>query len=48
MIVRRRFRVRDDEKEIFQAVSQSIKDSDIVLLSGGSSKGNKDYTKKWY
>ncbi|WP_178624005.1 gephyrin-like molybdotransferase Glp [Frisingicoccus sp.] len=46
MIVRRRFRVRDDEKEIFQAVSQSIKDSDIVLLSGGSSKGNKDYTKK--
>lgn len=46
MTVRRRLCVRDDEKEIFQAVSQSVKDSDIVLLSGGSSKGNKDYTKK--
>ena len=46
MTVRRRLRVRDDEKEIFQAVSQSVKDSDIILLSGGSSKGSKDYTKK--
>ena len=46
MTVRRRLLVRDDEKEILQAVSRSTKDSDIILLSGGSSKGNKDYTKK--
>lgn len=46
MTVRRQLRVKDNEEEIFKAVSQSVKDSDIVLLSGGSSKGNKDYTKK--
>lgn len=46
MTVRRRLRVGDNEAEIFEAVSRAAEDSDIILLSGGSSKGNKDYTKK--
>lgn len=46
MTVGRQLRIKDNEEEIYKAVLQSVKDSDIVLLSGGSSKGSKDYTKK--
>lgn len=46
MIVRKTVRTKDDESEIMNAVAEAVTESDIVLLSGGSSKGNKDYTKK--
>lgn len=45
MKVLRRLKISDNEPAIFKAVQEAVKDSDIVLLSGGSSKGNKDYTK---
>ena len=43
--VRKKIRVPDDETMIFEAVSKAAAESDIVLLSGGSSKGSRDYTK---
>lgn len=45
MSVRRQIRIRDEKEMILRAVNEAILDSDIVLLSGGSSKGNKDYTR---
>lgn len=46
MQVRRTLRCRDDETEIRSAAAGALADSDIILLSGGSSKGQKDYTKQ--
>lgn len=34
----------DEEQAILHAVQKAAVDSDIVLISGGSSKGDKDYT----
>ena len=45
MEVRERIRTGDDEEQIRRAVCRAAGQSDIVLISGGSSKGNKDYTK---
>lgn len=39
-------RVGDHEEEIIEALRYAKKLSDVVLISGGSSKGSKDYTKK--
>ncbi len=39
-------RCGDDETEIYHAVKDSLSDSGLILLSGGSSKGKKDYTKQ--
>ena len=36
--------VRDDETELKRVLSESLGQSDIVLLSGGSSAGKKDYS----
>lgn len=36
--------VKDTQKEIESIVRHAIEKSDIVIVSGGSSKGNKDYT----
>jgi molybdopterin molybdotransferase len=36
--------VRDDDAELKQALAESLEHSDIVLLSGGSSAGKKDYS----
>ena len=36
--------VLDDKKKITKVVTQAIADHDIILISGGSSKGTKDYT----
>lgn len=36
--------VPDDKKKIKAAVKRAIQDNDIILISGGSSKGKKDYT----
>ena len=44
-VIRRRIRIADNKEKIFEAVSEAVGESDIILLSGGSSKGNKDYTK---
>lgn len=44
MKVIRRLRILDDEQAILHAVREATVDSDIVLISGGSSKGDKDYT----
>ena len=44
-VVRMR-RCRDREEEIRSAVEESLEDSGMILLSGGSSKGQKDYTKQ--
>lgn len=44
-IVRKQLRIKDDEEAIFEAVSEAVPESDVILLSGGSSKGDKDYTK---
>ena len=41
-----RRRIRDEEREIRQAVEEAAEKSDIVLISGGSSKGDKDFTKR--
>lgn len=46
MKVLRRLKITDDGAAIFREVQKASEDSDIVLLSGGSSKGNKDYTKQ--
>lgn len=45
MHVRKRIRVRDDREAIRSAVTEAAGESDIVLMSGGSSKGDKDYTR---
>lgn len=44
-VIRRQIRIADNKEKIFEAVSEAVGESDIILLSGGSSKGNKDYTK---
>lgn len=44
MEVIRRLRILDEEQAILHAVQKAAVDSDIVLISGGSSKGDKDYT----
>ncbi|HOW05876.1 molybdopterin biosynthesis protein [Methanospirillum hungatei] len=36
--------IPDDKNKIKEAVKRAIQDHDIVLISGGSSKGKKDYT----
>lgn len=46
MNVIRKLREKDCEADIRNAVRSSLQDSDIILLSGGSSKGKKDYTKQ--
>ena len=38
--------VPDDLEEIKAAIDEGLKDSDLVLLSGGSSAGDRDFTKK--
>ncbi len=40
------FRVADDEEEILKAIDASKKDSDITLITGGSSFGKKDFLPK--
>lgn len=45
MHVRDTLRLPDNEKIIRSAVESALEQSDIILLSGGSSKGKKDYTK---
>lgn len=42
--VRRMARLADDAQVLQEAVSGAMEDSDIVVLSGGSSKGRADYT----
>jgi len=39
-------RVADDQEEILKAIKTSKKDSDIILITGGSSFGKKDYLPK--
>lgn len=46
LIVKEIKKIRDDEKLIHDAVLEASADCDIVVISGGSSKGNKDYTKR--
>lgn len=46
MTVLHKIRTADDEAEIRRVVQTASEQSDIVLISGGSSKGNRDYTKK--
>ena len=36
--------IKDDKKSLKQAISRGIKESDLVILSGGSSVGTKDLT----
>lgn len=38
--------VKDDYNELFNTVHQAAKNSDLVILSGGSSVGTRDYTYK--
>ena len=38
--------LKDEEDLLQKAVSDAMKDSDIIVVSGGSSKGEKDHTKK--
>lgn len=40
------FKVADDKEEILNAITTSKKDSDIVLITGGSSFGKKDFLPK--
>jgi len=44
--VRRAILVKDDFEALKQAVAEALSDSDLVLLSGGSSVGEKDYTQR--
>lgn len=46
MCVRKMVRTKDNEPEILAAVKEALAESDMILLSGGSSKGSRDYTKK--
>jgi len=41
-----KFRVPDDQEEILKVINISKKDSDIILITGGSSFGKKDYLPK--
>jgi len=41
-----KFRVADDQEEILKVINISKKDSDIILITGGSSFGKKDYLPK--
>lgn len=45
-VVKRSVRLKDEEEAIYRTVMEAAADSDIVLLSGGSSKGKKDYTRQ--
>ncbi|WP_343246741.1 molybdopterin-binding protein [Diplocloster hominis] len=36
--------LQDDREQFLQTVNAAMRDSDLVLLSGGSSQGNKDFT----
>lgn len=36
--------VRDSEKELFEACAKAVKETDMVLISGGSSVGVRDFT----
>lgn len=36
--------VKDDRESLNEAISKAMNDSDVIALSGGSSKGEKDYT----
>lgn len=38
--------VRDDAEDCYKAVSKAMERSDMVILSGGSSAGNMDFTKE--
>ena len=40
--IRRTVAVKDDEKTILKALEDAKQDSDIIVISGGSSKGKKD------
>lgn len=37
--------IRDDFEALKESVSKALLDSDVIILSGGSSMGNRDYTK---
>ena len=41
-----KFRVADDQEEILKCIAISKRDSDIILITGGSSFGKKDYLPK--
>ena len=36
--------IKDEKEQFLRTVKAAMSDSDLVLLSGGSSKGNKDFT----
>ncbi len=36
--------IRDDETMLLKAIEKGIQNADIVIISGGSSKGSRDYT----
>ena len=44
LLLHQRLCMKDQEELIEEAVKKATQTSDIVILSGGSSKGNKDYT----
>lgn len=44
--VTQRLCIKDDKELLYQAVSQASAENDIVILSGGSSKGSKDFTEE--
>ncbi len=46
MIVNNKHIVKDDEQLLENTIKQSLKDSDIIIVSGGSSQGKKDVTAK--
>lgn len=44
--VKNRFLVKDIEKEVYKAIKKAIKTSDIVLITGGISVGDYDFTER--
>lgn len=44
--VTQRLCIKDDKELLYQAVAQASAVNDIVILSGGSSKGSKDFTEE--
>lgn len=40
------FSIKDDEKEVFQTIKRAMHNSDIVLITGGISVGDYDFTGK--
>lgn len=46
MDIRRHKIIKDDESMLIAALREASKDSDIVIMSGGSSQGIKDYSEK--